>query len=1368
MPSEEYSCFVSKKNGTLEEYDRNKVVRRLRLLMRQEGIPESIDGMLDRIAALGLEKSSPAVDSCAIDSLLADISASLDTLGSSYRLLSAALELSNIYAITQSLFSDAMHDALAMGLLDGNFIHLVDGYERELNDVVRPEEDRRFGYPALRVLRSSYLLRQGKVLLERPQYMWLRVALHIHGSDLEMVKATYNLMSTFMIMPSTTLLANGGLRDRADHSSYRFSVGSTSDAMLSSLGNLAILARDGARLDLECQSVPAERSIVGGVSQAGLVATMNLLVASLHVAGCRPSGPRGAVCFYLEPWHAEFESYMRIIKARGRREESGSDPHYGLLLNDLFMTRVRSGGEWSLFCPSQAPLLLTSHGADFDAEYARLEASGVRKRTTSARRLWRLIAELQVATGGPSITFKDAANSDGTLLPVESITPPSLRLGMVRPVGTTRPAPSKVARHAISALYTSTTRAFHSQDVLQEADAARVALGVGVLGLADAFALMNISYDSDEARQTNLHIAETVRYCTLDQICRLSRRGTSQPSSPGTSPAGPRHTYNGSMPPEPVPYDWKALEAQTIGSRASVDCRPRTFSWLHSVVCLVSTIKVPSKVFAYIPGHFLHTMEQIGLWNSSLRDRIIAEGGEYTSSLSISVVLQYAKVIRLYKEHQVYPRRNSGCIQNRLGCGPDSYSGHGRGLRFRLMSRPFGLPVYGQTVGSLSGWMGYKTGFQRLVSKTLPHSFPVVLPKDVLDSDTPLECIGSGSAADPICLPCCLIFSDWVRRTQGGMSKQLRFTIALKAVLPTENDDLARRLVRMVRTWTAYIIIERAGSRVCMLARFTPPYNVHALTSTTACAGPHYAGSERDGSDSDGHEDTHTNQYPLLVLGRGNQPWKHTLHLVFGLTESWVGLAAPRRSSVEEPVLLACKTIAAPLAILELVDKYLSSQLVKTGLAQYTAAADELRGSEWGGRLGWVQVVLYDGNGASSFALELVAGVGKGLGGLLLCAMRAEGSMDTVVISTHTSSLNTLVLLVPPGMVPDEYSQILTRTAEGMQAYRLAKQILAVRYPSRWGQKCGGGGHEDMRTSFVWAYLKLKYGEDDGRKTVAGRIYRVTKTPSTKLPAELRNAATRHLTSQLDYDLAGFLGLTGDLGLPTLGSTPYATCVVAYGPYTSPNHPLLPSSSSLDLSLLSLFETTLNGNILLGGSVDLNAPWMFVSDSTVRLLGRNHATLKEAHVKLHCHGKRYERRTRWSLPKAFFHSISPSELSGAVLEHTLILNLNSSFVLCAIQAVLPDIRSFSKMTVLYELTDTLVRSVTSTKALGPSSATPPCQEDSFGFHFAASERGAVNSDSGISRMTACISHLDIPGASTSSTPHLPPSGDLPPSIISVM
>ncbi|KAF5314143.1 hypothetical protein D9611_006992 [Ephemerocybe angulata] len=690
---EEYDCFMGRvsplllshslivllANSTLEEFDVTKVVNRLRKLVSQLGLPEPVDGVLERVAIIGREKGCPAVDSCDIDSLLAEISSSLDSLGTIYRLLSAALELNTIYTVTRNTFSEAMRGAHAAGLLDNTYMNLVVEHEHVLNKMIHPEEDARFEYLALRLLRSSYLLRSGDILYERPQYMWLRSALHIHGSDLKLVYATYGLMSTFKMIPSTTMLANSCLMDRSRWSEYYLQTDGTSDQMLSSLTTVTKLWRDGVRGGFGCQSVPARRSLVGGVLQAGLRSTLDLINSAVKFTGRRPRCPAGDVAVYLEPWHAEIEVFLKMVKYGGVAEGHGNITHYGLILNDIFMRRVQSEGNWTLFCPSKAPLLTSSCGATFETEYIRLEAAGVGTRTVSARGLWKQIMDLQLMTGRPSIIFKDAVDPDSTSVCSRTQTPPSGGTGSAQSPSRAAdlacchsvvlilpsflnderevnyPELERVTRHAAAILHGLSDRATYPMADGLKTSSPALAGGIRTLGLADMFALMNIPYDSVAAKQANVLIAETIQYCALDQCSVLSLRAGSS-SIPlanlrvTAAASADRRLRAGSRR-----YDWTALgKGPWVGPALDVNAIQEPTVDIALLVgyavgsdpfrSLVSAVETTTKVAVLIPKHFILSMEGRGLWSAALRDAIIARRGSIQGISSIPEDLQ-----RIYK-----------------------------------------------------------------------------------------------------------------------------------------------------------------------------------------------------------------------------------------------------------------------------------------------------------------------------------------------------------------------------------------------------------------------------------------------------------------------------------------------------------------------------------------------------------------------------------------------------------------------------------------------------------------------------------------------------------------------------------------------
>ncbi|KAF6750733.1 hypothetical protein DFP72DRAFT_1072160 [Ephemerocybe angulata] len=272
-------------------------------------------------------------------------------------------------------------------------------------------------------------------------------------------------------------------------------------------------------------------------------------------------------------------------------------------------------------------------------------------------------------------------------------------------------------------------------------------------------------------------------------------------------------------------------------------------------------------------------------------------------------------------------------------------------------------------------------------------------------------------------------------------------------------------------------------------------------------------------------------------------------------------------------------------------------------------------------------------------------------------------------------------------------SQILDRTAEGMCAYQASKRILAARDPARWGVKCGGG-HEDMRTSFVWMYLVLKYGEDDSRKTVTGRIHRLSKAPPMFPPTGLHIATSRDSSSQLDPGLILHLGLPQEVAggrnpsfIPSVCNVGYLVCPSAGGSAfelvldsQEPGCPTLclpGPSPPTPPSILSLFRASIDGSPFAGGVIDIFAPWLFNCDCDFRLIDkRTGRVLSAARTKISCYGPRYQRVTRCKVPPKLVEGVSMVALRDTMVEQSLSLNLNSSFLLYAVNTSFATWSSF--------------------------------------------------------------------------------------------
>ncbi|KAF5336546.1 hypothetical protein D9611_006611 [Ephemerocybe angulata] len=585
-----------------------------------------------RIANIVLERCRPEVSSSAIEPMLAEVAGSMSALSSEYGSLATRLELDNIYRLTEGSFCLAMRSAFEHGLLSPSFSELVERNEAALDAMLKHERDTSFSYYGLRLLRASYLLRYGNTLVERPQYALLRVALQMHNANLDQVRIAYDMMSRFQYIPSASLILNSGAPCPGLGSSYLLSLQD---------------GHEGAFLALE-------RSVVRGVERSGLLPVLNMFDASLDVIQQFAVDRPISVTVFIEPWHADIGDFLRFqgsgVSDPGRR----SRLLCGLTINDLFMERVQSDGVWTLFCPSDAPLLASSHGAAFKEEYIRLEMSGIGISTTPAQHLWRDILNCQLATGYPLVCYKDAINgtithAGHTLETVQysdrnetgvSCAASIVLSSFVSENGVDYVEMAKVVRQAVASLNQSLVHSFYPSSSVKMGGYGHRAIGIGIQGLADVFAVMGLSYDSPEAAKVSTLIAETIQYSALDESCELIKVHGAHPSFRDTLAASGRLSIDFWDNVElSGRYDWDSLR-QKLTKGASNAC---TVAYLPSVETsgllgssvgfepfesLVAIDEIGSSHFLKVPQHLVFSLERLGMWGEGMIRRILENNGE--------------------------------------------------------------------------------------------------------------------------------------------------------------------------------------------------------------------------------------------------------------------------------------------------------------------------------------------------------------------------------------------------------------------------------------------------------------------------------------------------------------------------------------------------------------------------------------------------------------------------------------------------------------------------------------------------------------------------------------------------------------------
>ena len=401
--------FVIKRDGSREPVQFDKVLERIRKAAKGLSVNYT------RLAQLVLAEIHDDVHTSELDELAARLAISYMTTHPDWGTLAAQIIISNCQRSAPTTFSESM-GLLSASLATDVSIFILDN-AAALNAMVKPENDFLLDYFGFKTLEKSYLMRSSstKVIAETPQYMWLRVAVGIHYSfpdALQRIQETYDLMSAKAFTHATPTLFNSGTPRPQLSSCFLISMKSDSlEGIFETLKDCAQISKYAGGIGLHVHNIRAAGSHIAGTNGTSDGIVPMLRVFNNTARYVNQGGRRnGSFAIYLEPWHADVQAFLKMKSNTGSEEERARDLFYALWVPDLFMKRVEANGDWSLFCPHEAPGLADVVGAEFEELYCKYEAEGRAKRTVPAQKLWSEILVSQIETGTPYLLYKDAAN----------------------------------------------------------------------------------------------------------------------------------------------------------------------------------------------------------------------------------------------------------------------------------------------------------------------------------------------------------------------------------------------------------------------------------------------------------------------------------------------------------------------------------------------------------------------------------------------------------------------------------------------------------------------------------------------------------------------------------------------------------------------------------------------------------------------------------------------------------------------------------------------------------------------------------------------------------------------------------------------
>lgn len=644
---------VIKRNGAFEDVQFDKILYRVKAVAKDLSVDpvvvsqKVVSGLFDKI------KSSE------IDTLLAETAAVMATEHPDYSKLASRIAISNLHKQTKG-FYQTMKDLYKAGNISSEFIKTLRSYGKDIDKYVKYEKDYDFTYFAFKTLERGYLLKINGQVVERPQHLFMRVALTL-GDNLEEVLDLYELMSQGMYTHATPTLFNAGTPHPQLSSCYLLGMNDSLDSIYTALGECAQISKFAGGIGIHVSNIRARGSYIRGTAgvSSGIVPMLKVFNATAtYVDQCGKR--KGSIAVYLEPWHADVEDFVVLKKNTGKDEMRCRDLFLALWTPNLFMERVKSDGVWSLMCPYECPGLTDTYGTEFEKLYCRYEEEGKFKKQIRARDLMTLIAECQIETGVPYIMFKDFANEKSNQKNLGVIKSSNLCSEIVEYSDANNHAVcnlgsiclpkyvkdnsfnfellKEVSKKATKYLNKVIDKTFYPSKKTQATNLAHRPIGLGVQGLADVFFMLDLPFDSEEAAALNRDIFETIYYGAVEASCELAESMGSYSSYEG-SPASRGQLQFDLWGVKPTKYDWDKLKSKIKkhGLRNSLLIAPmptastaQIFDNIEAFEAQTSNLykrEVLSGEFLIVNKHLIKKLEELSLWNSEMRDKIISGNG---------------------------------------------------------------------------------------------------------------------------------------------------------------------------------------------------------------------------------------------------------------------------------------------------------------------------------------------------------------------------------------------------------------------------------------------------------------------------------------------------------------------------------------------------------------------------------------------------------------------------------------------------------------------------------------------------------------------------------------------------------------------
>lgn len=664
--------LVIKRDGRYESVKFDKITARIERLCY--GLNRDYINPID-IAKKVIAGIYDGVTTVELDNLAAETAATMATKHPDYATLAARIAVSSLHKITSESFSNTMKRLYTYidpktgenaSLIAKDVYKVIREHAALLDAAIVYARDYDYDYFGFKTLERAYLLKMHGKVVERPQHMFMRVAIGIHKKDVAAAIETYHLMAQKWCTHATPTLFNAGTPKSQLSSCFLLTMKEDSiEGIYDTLKQCAQISQAAGGIGLSIHNIRATGSYIKGTNgiSNGIVPMLRNFDMTARYVDQGGGKRKGSFAIYLEPWHADIFAFLDLRKNHGKEELRARDLFYALWVPDLFMKRVEKNEEWALFCPKEAPGLADCYGETFERLYQKYEREGRARETVKAQDLWFAILEAQIETGTPYMLYKDAANGKSNQQNLGTIKSSNLCTEIIEYTSPKEIAVCNLASIALPKFINEAGKFDHQKlyDVtyvitknlnkvidinyypVPEAKTSNLRhrpIGIGVQGLADTFLRLRMPFDAPEARGLNKDIFETIYFAAMTASKDLAKQ------------QGPYETFVGSpiskgifqfdmwgVEPSSGRWDWEDLrdQVQTYGVRNSLLVAPMptasTSQILGNNECFepytsnIYTRRVLSGEFIVVNKHLLQDLIALGLWDESMKNALIAANG---------------------------------------------------------------------------------------------------------------------------------------------------------------------------------------------------------------------------------------------------------------------------------------------------------------------------------------------------------------------------------------------------------------------------------------------------------------------------------------------------------------------------------------------------------------------------------------------------------------------------------------------------------------------------------------------------------------------------------------------------------------------